>query len=109
MALQVTVYTVEARNRQDTPYPASEFYSYDYEDAQGYAQKNRLLLIENTYEWADSNLLEDYAPKDWAVVEENGSECDRFATEAEALEALPGYVTPEYPGPYTVQNIPDEG
>ena len=50
--------------------------------------------------------MEKYAPKNWAVMD-NGSECDRFATEAEAREALPGFVTPEYPGPYTVQNILD--
>ena len=60
MALEVTVYTVEARNRADTPYPASEFYTQDYDEAQGYAQRERLIVIANTYEWADSEPLDDY-------------------------------------------------
>ena len=104
MALEVIVYTVEARERAETPYPASDFYTQDYDEARKFAADNRLLLIENTYEWSDSQLLEDYAPKNWAIVDEDGNVADRFATEEEAREDIAAC-----PGLYTVQNIPDEG
>jgi len=60
MALEVTVYTVEARKREDTAYPHTEFYTEDYEEAKGYAAEHRLMVIANSYEWADSEPLEDY-------------------------------------------------
>ena len=60
MALEVTVYTVEARKRDETPYPASDFATQDYEAAKRYAQQERLIVIANSYEWADSEPLEDY-------------------------------------------------
>ena len=60
MALEVTVYTVEARKRGETPYPASDFWTYDYEEAKEYAQCERLIVIANEYKWADSEPLEDY-------------------------------------------------
>lgn len=105
MTLQVTVYTVEARKREDTEYPHTDFYTQDYEKAKRYAEDNRLLLIANTYEWADSELLEDYAPKDWAIVDnETGSVADRFPTEEEARADIA-----KCPGLYTVKRIPDTG
>lgn len=60
MALEVTVYTVEARKRDETPYPACDFYTFDYEEAKVYAQRERLIVIANEYEWADSEPLDDY-------------------------------------------------
>ena len=60
MALDVTVYTVEARKRGETPYPACDFYTYDYQEAKAYAAQYRLRVIANEYEWADSELLDDY-------------------------------------------------
>lgn len=61
MSLQVTVYTVEAKEGSaQTPYPESEFHTQDYEEAQAYAQERKLRVIGNEYEWADSELLDDY-------------------------------------------------
>lgn len=92
MALEVIVYTVEARERAETPYPASDFHTQDYDEARKYAQDNRLLLIENTYEWADSQPVDDFAPMDWVItyggnsneVDDEPEVVDRFATEEEA-------------------------
>jgi hypothetical protein len=60
MALEVTVYTLEAKRREDTPYPESDFYTYDYEEAKQRAAAARLIVIANEYEWADSEPLDDY-------------------------------------------------
>ena len=64
MALQVDVYTVEARKREDTPYPATDFYTYDYQEAQAYAQRERLIVIVNHYEFEDSEPLDDFTEDD---------------------------------------------
>jgi hypothetical protein len=64
MALDVTVYTVEARKREETPYPATDFWTYDYEEAKAYAAREHLIVIANEYEWADSEPLDDYTEDD---------------------------------------------
>lgn len=103
--MDITVYTLEARNRADTPYPECDFWTYDYQEAKKRAQDTRLIVIANTYEWADSEPLDDYAPCDWAIVyNDTGDIGDRFATEAEAREAIAGE-----PGRFTVRHIPDTG
>ena len=108
-----TIYTFEARERKDTPYPHTDAWTRDYEEARRYAEENRLLLIENTYEWEDSQLLEDHAPKDWAItyggttkaIDDEPEVIERYATEDEAREDLARF----YPGEklYRVQNIPE--
>jgi hypothetical protein len=52
--MDVTVYTLEARKRDETPYPESDFWTYDFEEAKTRAEAARLMVIENTFEWADS-------------------------------------------------------
>lgn len=69
MSLDVHVYTVEARKAgpgpgvytEPAPYPACEFWTFDYEEAQGYAQEEGLIVIDNSYEWSDSEMLDDYS------------------------------------------------
>jgi hypothetical protein len=58
--MDVHVYTLEARQRGETPYPECDFWTFDYDEAQEYAQAAKLLVIDNTYEWADSAPLDDF-------------------------------------------------
>jgi hypothetical protein len=61
VTLKLDVYTLEAREgAAATPYPESEFWTMDYQEAQAEAQDKKLRVIGNTYEWADSELLDDY-------------------------------------------------
>jgi hypothetical protein len=60
MALEVHVYTVEARKRDETPYPACDYHTQDYEEAERYAAENKLMVIDNTYEWNDSEMVDDF-------------------------------------------------
>lgn len=62
--MDVHVYTVEAKKREETPYPASEYWTYNYDEAKGYAQQQNLIVIDNTYEWADSEPLDDFTKPD---------------------------------------------
>lgn len=61
MALEVHVYTVTTQSGEPALYPACDFYTFDYEEAKGYAQEERLVVIDNTYEWSDSEVLDDYS------------------------------------------------
>lgn len=60
--MDVHVYTVEAKNRADTPYPHSEFHTQNYDEALAYAEQARLMLIDNTYTFEDSELVKDFTP-----------------------------------------------
>jgi len=105
--MDVIVYTFEARDRVNGHNPLPDYSTQDYEEAKRLAQENRLLLIENTYVFEDSQLLEDYAPKDWALVYDGDTAqiADRFATK-EAAEAD----LAEHPSPgLAVLYLPDEG
>lgn len=57
---KVTVYTVEAKNRAETPYPHEEFQTLDYQEALAYAQEHKLMVIENIFEFDDSQMLDDF-------------------------------------------------
>lgn len=85
MALQVFIYTVEARKRDETPYPASELWWYEAKDADAYAKENRLRVIENEYTWEDSEMIGDYTPD---VCRYCGAEIERAGGTWEA--ATPG-------------------
>lgn len=73
MALEVTVYTLEAAKRDETPYPECDFHTQDYQEALAYAQRSQLMVIENTYEWADSGPVTgaDYTPEAQASDEDD--------------------------------------
>jgi hypothetical protein len=60
----LTVYTFEVPegSSRTMDYPAAELWTLDYQEAQAYAQEKGYQLIENQYEWQDSNLLEDCTP-----------------------------------------------
>jgi hypothetical protein len=65
MTLRLDVYTLEAKaGAAATEYPDSEFWTMDYQEAQAEAQDKKLRVIGNTYEWADSELLDDYTEPD---------------------------------------------
>jgi len=56
---EIFVYTFEMSEGQD----AGSWSTQDYQEAQDYARKHGLRVISNTYEWQDSELLDDYTGK----------------------------------------------
>lgn len=58
---QIEVYTVETRKRSATPYPHSEFYTFDQHTAEDYAREHGLLAIRNTFVFEDSEMTADYS------------------------------------------------
>ena len=74
MALSVIVYTLEATRRDETPYPESDFSTQDYDEALAAAQDSHLMVIENTYEWQDSEPVSgaDFTPEAQAGDEDEG-------------------------------------
>lgn len=54
--MTIEVYTFET----DGDAPASDYRTQDINEARQYARQHRFSLIANQYEWADSELLEDY-------------------------------------------------
>jgi hypothetical protein len=60
---QITVYTFEVPEGEVIPYPDGERYTLDHGEATEFAAGNGYLLIENTYEYQDSGLLEDHTPE----------------------------------------------
>lgn len=55
--MSITVYTFEGP--RDNPY-TGEYTTQDYQEADRYASVNGYRLIANEYEWADSEMIEDY-------------------------------------------------
>ena len=56
----IHVYTLEARNRDETPAADAEFETENYEEARDRAEAAGLRVIDNTYEWADSEMIDDF-------------------------------------------------
>lgn len=56
-----SVFTFELPNKGTMPYPDAELWTRNYVEARSFAEKRGYLLIENTYEWADSELVQDYS------------------------------------------------
>jgi hypothetical protein len=50
------VYTFRDRDNDSF----GSFHTQDYEEAKQYARENRLRIIGNEYEWADSEDLDDF-------------------------------------------------
>jgi hypothetical protein len=57
--MTVTVYTFEDGDGDEY----GSFTTQDYAEAKAYAQDNRLCVIANEFEWADSHPLDDYTPR----------------------------------------------
>jgi hypothetical protein len=74
----VTVYTLELPQHlgRTMSYPDGELWSYDEAEASAYAREKGYQLIANTYEWADSELVEDFS-----VPEEDGDDDEDVAEE----------------------------
>ena len=64
--MDVHVYTLEARVRAATPYPESDYWTYDYTEAKERAAAARLMVIDNTYTFEDSEPLDDFTEPDTA-------------------------------------------
>ena len=58
--MDLHVYTLSAKNQKETPYPESEFWSEDYEEAKSRAMEAHLMVIDNTYTWEDSEMIDDF-------------------------------------------------
>jgi hypothetical protein len=52
-----TVYTFETKQGE-----RREEWTRDYDEAVIFASEHQLMLIENEYEWSDSNLVGDFTP-----------------------------------------------
>lgn len=63
MAGDIHVYTLEARNREETPAEHAEFETEDYQEARDRAYGAGLLVIDNTYTWSDSEMVDDFTPE----------------------------------------------
>jgi hypothetical protein len=67
--MDITVYTFEAEG--DTPF--GEYRTQDYEEAKAYARQYGLVIVANTFEWVESERLDDYrdedAPPPWRNAE----------------------------------------
>lgn len=57
--MDLTVYTFEDANGA-----ADSWTTMEYDDAKRYAYQWNLRIIANTYEWSDSEPLEDYTQSD---------------------------------------------
>lgn len=58
--MDIHVYTLEGKNRSEIPPEADGFATEDYEEAKGRARECGLMVIDNTYEWADSEMIDDF-------------------------------------------------
>jgi hypothetical protein len=56
--MTIIVYTFERKGEGKGGFG---FTTQDYQEAECYARENRLLLIENEFEWADSGLVRDFS------------------------------------------------
>lgn len=59
----IIVYTFAERDDSDGVYYPVDYSTQDYQDADAYARKHQLQLIENTFVWDDSEVLTDYSPE----------------------------------------------
>lgn len=55
---EIEVYTFEDGDDE----PVGDCPIYVYSEAKAYARKHGLAVIANTYEWTDSELVDDYRP-----------------------------------------------
>lgn len=53
---EISVYAFEDEDDE----PETEWTTQSFQEAQEYARKNRTSIIERTYEYSDSALVEDY-------------------------------------------------
>lgn len=63
--MDIAVYTFEDRDGNEQGWQTQ-----DYHEAETWASKNAMRVIENTYEWADSELVDDFTGGE----EEEGAE-----------------------------------
>ena len=97
--MDVHVYTLEARDRAATPYPESDYWTYDYAEAKERAQAARLMVIDNTYTFEDSESVDDFTGCDscrycgatvleespgglWGLADEAGRDAARYCDPA---------------------------
>lgn len=57
--MTIEVYTFENADGDEWGF----FTTQELEEARSYARENKLRLIANTFEWTDSELLEDHTPR----------------------------------------------
>ena len=58
MVSEIEVYTFEDGEDE----PVGDCSIYVYSEAKAYARKHGLAVIANTYEWTDSELVDDFRP-----------------------------------------------
>lgn len=59
----LTVYAFEVHQGQRMQYPDNELWTLDYAEADAYAREKGYMLIGYSFEFEDSELIEDYTPK----------------------------------------------